>query len=214
MNMFTIGSALPATGLKSNHIYCPSLRGLSAHLADAAFLIPRVDQNRIVKEANGHGHWAAAVAADPFGSNDAHFKTLKEMGYTGVVNWPSSILLEGRTQQQMSTIPATPATEYAYLAKAQENGLKTLGFILTPDHAIAALSAGIKDMVLHPGILLEFDAASTAMIRNALSSIINTVKRMDANASVRLYTSQWHDHAVGLYDVACDGFVRFEEDPA
>ncbi len=208
----TIGTIRPAPYLKTEHIYCPSLFGLSTRLADAAFLLPRMDQNRTVMQAKGYGHWAAAIAADPFGSNDAYFRALKEAGYKGVVNWPSSILLEGPTQQQMSTIPASPATEYAYLAKAKENGLMALGFVLTPDHAKLALSAGVKDLVLHPGILLEFDAAGTDMIRRALASIIDRIRRNDSQASVRLYTSLWHDDVIGLGSVDCDGFVRFEED--
>ncbi|MEP5731093.1 MAG: phosphoenolpyruvate hydrolase family protein [Sulfitobacter sp.] len=211
MNIITIGGATPVPEMPHQHIYCPSMTGLTARLADATFLMPRIDQNQHVKDTNGHGHWAAALAADPFGSTNAHFNALAEAGYAGVVNWPSSILLEGQTQQQMSTIPATPAAEYAYLAKAQQIGLRTLGFILTPDHAANALAVGVRDLVLHPGILMDVDNAVAAMIRGAMTSIITSVKRSDKNATVRLYTSNWHDQMIGLSDVACDGFVRFEE---
>jgi len=210
MDTITIGSATPALGLPHQHIYCPSLHGLSARLADATFLMPRIDQNKQVKETPGHGHWGAALAADPFGSNTAYLSALVEAGYSGVANWPSCILLEGQTQQQMTTIPATPASEYAYLAKAQQLGLQALGFFLTPDHAVEALTAGVKNLVLHPGILFDVDAASGSMIRGALEAIISSVKHSDAEATVRLYTSDWHDAAIGLSRVACDGFVRFE----
>lgn len=212
MEFMTLGSAKPEPDTMVQHIYCPSLQGLSARLADASFLMPRMDQNRSVKEAKGHGHWAGAIAADPFGSNSVYFNALIEAGYSGVVNWPSSILLEGRTQQQMSTIPASPAAEYAYLQKAHAFGLKTLGFILTPDHAAMALSAGIKNLVLHPGILFDVDDAGAKMMRRALETIIRSVKTRDKTASVYLYTSHWHDQTVGLSELVCDGFVRFVGD--
>lgn len=211
MEFVTIGGAKPAPDNQNRHIYCPSLNGLSARLADAAFLLPRMDQNKRVKDTQGHGHWAAAIAADPFGSNNAHFKALLDAGYTGVTNWPSSILLEGYTQQQMATIPATPNAEYAYLSTAQGIGLETLGFILTPDHAADAISQGVKNLVLHPGILLDVDRAGATMIRSALNAIIAGIYRLDKDAKVHIYTSDWHDKTFCLSDVACDGFVRFEE---
>jgi len=211
MDLLTIGGAKPAPETQIRHIYCPSLVGLSARLADAAFLIPRMDQNKQATDNNGYGHWAATVAADPFGSTSSYFSALREANYTGVVNWPSSILLEGHTQQQMSTIPATPSAEYAYLAMAQRNGFETLGFILTPDHASAALAAGIKDLILHPGILLDVDSSGAHMIRRSLESIILAIKRLDKDAKIFLYTSDWHDETIGLSNIACDGFVRFEE---
>ncbi len=211
MKTITIGSAVPNPEMQRQHIYCPSLQGLSARLADASFLMPRIDQNQRVKETKGHGQWAAAIAADPFGSNTAHFRALKEAGYSGVTNWPSSILLEGQTQQAISTIPATPLAEYHYLANAQEAGLSTLAFFLTPDQAADALAAGLRSLVLHPGILLDVDEAGGAMIRGALGSIIASVKQISPEISVHVYTSQWHDQVIGLSQVTCDGFVRLEE---
>lgn len=207
----TIGGAEPARDIQNRHIYCPSLGGLSARQADAAFLVPRMDQNHRVKGTVGHGHWAAAIAADPFGSNTAHFRALLEAGYTGVTNWPSSILLEGDTQQQMSAIPATPAAEYSYLAKAQDVGLDTIGFILTPDHSADALARGLKNLALHPGILLNVDADGATMICNSLRAIIAGIKRLDKDAKVHIYTSDWHDALFRLSDLECDGAIRFEE---
>ena len=211
MRSLTIGGGLPWADRQTPHIFCPSIRGLSARVADAAFLMPRIDHNRTVLDAEGCGHWAGAIAADPFGSNSAYFNALVAAGYSGVVNWPSSILLEGQTQQQMSTIPATPTTEYSYLANAKTFGLTTMGFILTPEHAAAALKLGLKDLVLHPGVLLGVDIAGGAMIRGALSAIVSKVKELESGVSVRLYTSDWHEHRLGLSHVNCDGYVHFED---
>lgn len=214
MRLMTIGSTPPARATDTPHIYCPSLVGLSARLADAAFLMPRMDQNQQVKNAPGHGHWAAAIAADPFGTTDAFFSALTEAGYSGLVNWPSSILLEGHTQQQISTIPATPAAEYAYLAQGQAKGLQSLAFFLTQDQAAEAQAAGLRDLVLHPGILLDVDPAGAAMIRGALAAMIASVKQAQSDCRVWVYTSDWHDGLIGLSELRCDGIIRFVETPA
>lgn len=210
MTLMTIGSALPAPAMTGSYIFCPSLKDLSARLADAAILMPRMDQNRQVKDTPGHGQWAAAVAADPFGSHSAFFEALRAVGYRGVVNWPSSILLEGQTSQELATVPATPAAEYAYLAKAKQSGLQVLAFFLTQEHAAEAYAAGLRDLVLHPGILLDVDAAGGAMIRGALASMVAAVKAIDPEISVHIYTSDWHETLLGVSQVPCDGLVHFD----
>lgn len=209
MTNMTIGAEAPNPNLALPHVYCPSLYGLSVALADAAFLMPRIDQNRHVREADGHGHWAASIASDPFGSNAAYFESLVSKGYKGVVNWPSSILLEGHTLEEFSTIPATPAAEYAYLAKACRAGLQTRAFFLTPEHADAAIEAGLKELVLHPGILLDVDTEGREMVLRALSSIIATIKAAHPKVTVMMYTSDWHEDLLGLSRIDCDGFLTF-----
>jgi len=214
MDFITLSSNAPSARAHGQHIYCPNLHGLSARLADASFLMPRMDQNQAVKDNSGHGQWAATIAADPFGSNNAYFNALRTAGYKGITNWPSAILLEGQTQQQMSTIPATPKSEYSYLATAQSMGLQTMGFILTPDHAVDALEAGISTLVLHPGILLDVDYDGAKLIRSSLSAIIAAIKRQDGAAKIYIYTSDWHDQNFDLASLRCDGFVRFQETEA
>ena len=180
MTTMTIGSALPNPADDVQHIYCPALAGLSVRLADAAFLMPRIDQNRHVKEASGHGHWAACIAADPFGSNAAFFAGLRASGYTGVVNWPSSILLEGQTRQEFSSIPATPATEYAYLARARDAGLQTRAFFLTPEQATEAarmadavvVGSAIVNRMAEPGA----DTEGVVDFVRSLSSAVRTAR--------------------------------------
>ena len=88
-------------------IFCPCLVGLTETQADLAFVMPRMDHNRVLRETPGHGRWAGVLASDPFGTEAAFHAALRAAGYRGVANWPSSILLEGTTRQSMSTIPAS-----------------------------------------------------------------------------------------------------------
>ncbi|MEM5544334.1 phosphoenolpyruvate hydrolase family protein [Sulfitobacter sp. AS92] len=194
-------------------IFCPSLRGLSAAQADLAFLMPRMDHNRTLRETQRGGDWAAILASDPFGSEAAIFRQLTEMGYLGITNWPSSILLDGALRQSMSTIPASPESEYAYLARAQTAGLKAMAFFRSLDQARSALEAGLKTLVLHPGILNTEDTNANEMLLGSLSRLVDALREDQRRPIILAYTSVWHECRLSLRNLPVDGFVCLEAAP-
>lgn len=191
-------------------LYCPSLVGLTAVQADLAIVMPRLDHNRKLRETPCQGRWAAILACDPFGSEAALFRDLASLGYTGLANWPSTILLDGETRQAMSTIPATPEHEYAALARAQDAGWDTLAFFRSLDQAREALSAGLRQLVLHPGLLDADSNANSAMITAALNRLCHAVRTEMPGVEIRLFSSDWHDRFVAADDLSVDGIVRLE----
>ena len=213
--MFTrtlTGTALPKAA-QTNRIFCPTLAGLSASQADLGFLMPRLDHNRALQETTQQGDWAAVLASDPFGSEDALFARLYELGYRGVTNWPSSILLEGNLRQSMSTIPASPAFEYAFLARAKAAGFDTMAFFLSLEQARQALKAGIEHLVLHPGLLSVADAESNTLVLRSLQTLIDALKAEDERATVFAYTSTWHEARIPLTTLSVDGLIWYEDQP-
>jgi predicted TIM-barrel enzyme len=209
MRNLTISGQTTAGHTSSNSIYCPSLHGLSAQQADLAFIMPRLDHNKAVRAHEGNGCWAGVLASDPFGSETALFRKLRTNGYKGITNWPSSILLEGVIQQSMSTVPATPQFEYAFLKRAQDNGLATLAFFVSLEQGRQAIEAGLTSLVLHPGILDEGDNDSAALVRSSLQTIVSSIKDEGSNISVFAYTSDHHERQIGLHKLQVDGFIRF-----
>lgn len=191
-------------------IICPSLEGLTASQADLAFLMPRMDHNRRLLEADRTGTWAAVLASDPFGSETAFFGKVAQKGYQGITNWPSSILLDGAIQQSMSTIPASPELEYAYLARAKAAGLQAMGFFRSLDQARSAVAAGIDRLVMHPGVLEADAKGSSELIKGSLRGLVETIKHETRGITVFAYTSQWHDDILDLSNLPVDGVVRFE----
>ncbi|EAQ02047.1 hypothetical protein OB2597_20521 [Pseudooceanicola batsensis HTCC2597] len=192
-------------------IFCPCLAGLSVTQADLAFVMPRIDHNRSLRETEGAAHWAAVLASDPFGSETTFQTALKAAGYRGIANWPSSILLEGSTRQAMSTIPATPEFEYAYLARAAEAGFETMAFLVSLDQARQAIKAGLSNLVLHPGLRERPDADSAGIFRAALQSIVDAIRREAPQVKILAYTSAQHDRELGLCHLAVDGFIHFQD---
>lgn len=193
-------------------IFCPALDGLTARQADLAFVIPRMDHNRVLRESRRQGDWAAVLASDPFGSEATLFRQLADAGYRGLTNWPSSILLDGTLRQSMSTIPASPAFEYDFLARAKESGFEAMAFFLSLDQARAALRTGLKKLVLHPGLLDVRTEESGAMVLGSLQRLIDAIRAEAKEVSIFAYTSAWHEASVPLSTLAVDGLVWLEAD--
>lgn len=191
-------------------IFCPSVVGLSAQQADLAFLMPRLDHNRALRDAPRQTDWAAVLASDPFGSETTFFRHLKEKGYRGVTNWPSSILLDGKTRQSMTTIPASPEFEYAYLARAEASGLETMAFFCSLEQAHAARKAGLTRLILHPGVLEIEDAEAGKMLLGSLKRLVETLKGDGSRPTILAYSSAWHESILGLSTLPIDGVVHMD----
>lgn len=194
-----------------NRIYCPAIEGLTPRQADLSFVMPRMDHNHLLREIGGQGGWAAILASDPFGSSEALFRDLRQEGYKGVANWPSSILLEGTTRETMATIPATPEFEYDFLATAQTTGFETLAFFLSLNQARAALSRGLKRLVLHPGFLRAASEITPSLVIGSFQRVIETLKAEDPAIEVLVYSSAWHENQLKLSTLDADGMVWLED---
>lgn len=213
MKTLTLAGRTLSGAPQRDRIFCPTLAGLSPSQADLGFLMPRLDHNRALRESPQQGDWAAVLASDPFGSEDALFFRLHELGYRGITNWPSAILLEGNLRQSMSTIPASPAFEYDFLARAKAAGFDTLAFFLSLDQARQALRAGNGQLVLHPGLLSIEDTESGTLVLKSLQTLIDTLRSEDDRARIFAYSSAWHEQLMALKTLSVDGIIWNEAKP-
>lgn len=198
------------TPAKDNQIYCPAIIGLSAEQADLAFVMPRMDHNRTVQENNAQGDWAALLASDPFGSESSKFTRLYDLGYRGITNWPSSILLDGSLRESMLSVPASPEFEYDFLARAKDHGFETMAFFLSLAQARAALKVGLTQLVLHPGLLEIETPESRSLVLRSLERLIDSVRSEASDVTIFVYSSDWHEERVPLSTLNVDGIVWCE----
>jgi len=206
---FSVSSSRTPPTASSHHIFCPSLNGLKLPQCDLAYVMPRMNHNRLIRETEGSSKWAGLLAGDPFGSEQSFFQSLKQIGYKGVVNWPSSILLDGYLRQAISSIPISPSSEYLFLQRAKLAGFEVMAFFKSLDQGKIAVDAGLDKLILHPGIL-DHEPTSNSMLLGSLQRIIDSLKTQNSSLTILIYTSDWHQKMLALNSLDTDGSVTCE----
>jgi predicted TIM-barrel enzyme len=125
-----------------------------------AGLLPYGDANAIVVEMAGevlpvvkHTPVLAGVCGtDPFRLMPVFLKQIKEMGFTGVQNFPTVGLFEGKFRQNLEETGMGYDLEVEMIRLAHELDLLTCPYVFTPEEAVAMTKAGADVLVPHMGL--------------------------------------------------------------
>ncbi len=178
---------------KNTPIICPVLYGLTASQSDCAILIPRGNANEMLMAALQRPGiatdtlMAAVLCADPFINRDKFLARLKDIGVRRVTNWPSGIFFEGNTATAMATVPAGYRQEIEWLISAGDAELEPSMFIVSREQGLAAISAGISHLILHPGLLHEPDPIAVTQLNSSLARVAADLKAANGECTISLY---------------------------
>src|SRR5947209_11367920 len=125
-----------------------------------AGLMPYGDANAIVVEMAGEvlpiikntPVLAGVNGTDPFRLMPYFLKQLKEMGFTGVQNFPTVGLIDGVFRQNLEETGMGYGLEVDMIRAAHELDLLTAPYVFTPDEARAMAQAGADILVPHMGL--------------------------------------------------------------
>ena len=128
-----------------------------------AGLMPYGDANKIVVEMAAdvipvvrHTPVIAGVCGtDPFRQMPRFLRELKELGFSGVQNFPTVGLFEGRIRANMEETGMGYDCEVEMIRIAGELDLLTTPYVFTPDEARAMAKAGADIVVAHVGTTLS-----------------------------------------------------------
>ncbi|MCA0753524.1 phosphoenolpyruvate hydrolase family protein [Paenibacillus sp. N4] len=156
-----------------------------------AGLMPYGDANKIVVEMAAEvlpivkdtPVLAGVCGTDPFRVMDVYLKQLKEMGFTGVQNFPTVGLCDGIFRQNLEETGMGYDLEVEMIGKAHELGLLTTPYVFNEDEARKMAAAGADVLVAHVGLTTKGSiGASTAL---TLDEAVDAVQRIsDAGKSV------------------------------
>jgi predicted TIM-barrel enzyme len=157
-----------------------------------AGLMPYGDANAIVVEMAGevlpvvrHTPVLAGVCGtDPFRIMPVFLKQLKEIGFSGVQNFPSVGLFDGNARVNLEETGMSYSLEVDMIHHAHQLDLLTCPYVFNEDDAIAMTKAGADVLVPHMGLTTKGAiGAKTAM---DLDEAARRVQAMhDAAKSVR-----------------------------
>lgn len=156
-----------------------------------AGLMPYGDANQIVVEMGGEvlpivkntPVLAGVCGTDPFRLMDVYLKQLKNMGFSGVQNFPTVGLCDGVFRQNLEETGMGYDLEVEMIRKAHELGLLTTPYVFNEEQAIKMAEAGADVLVAHVGLTTKGTiGAHTAL---TLDESVDLVQRIhDAGKSV------------------------------
>ncbi|MBC7241065.1 MAG: phosphoenolpyruvate hydrolase family protein [Anaerolineae bacterium] len=150
------------------------------------------DANQIVMEMAGevlpvvkHTPVLAGVnATDPFRLMPLFLKQVKEMGFSGVQNFPTVGLFDGKMRANMEATGLGYDKEVEMIRLAHEMDLLTTPYAFTEDEAQAMVKAGADIIVAHVGLTTGGTIGAAAAM--TMDEAIDTVMRIaDAARKIR-----------------------------
>jgi predicted TIM-barrel enzyme len=156
-----------------------------------AGLLPYGDANAIVVEmaaevlpiARKTPVLAGVCGTDPFRLMPVFLKQLREMGFTGVQNFPTVGLFDGTFRQNIEETGMGFALEVEMIAQARKLDLLTSPYVFNVDEAQAMARAGADVIVAHMGLTTKGAiGAKTALALEETPERIQTIR--DAAAAI------------------------------
>lgn len=95
---------------------------------------------------------AGVCGTDPFRVMDVFLKQLKDMGFSGVQNFPTVGLIDGVFRQNLEETGMGYDLEVDMIRKAHELDLLTTPYVFDPEQAKAMAEAGADILVAHMGL--------------------------------------------------------------
>jgi len=95
---------------------------------------------------------AGVCGTDPFRLMPVFLRELREIGFSGVQNFPTVGLIDGRFRQNLEETGMGFGLEVAMIRAAHELDLLTCPYVFTPEDARAMAEAGADVLVPHMGL--------------------------------------------------------------
>ena len=162
-----------------------------------AGLMPYGDANQIVVEMAAEvlpvvkktPVIAGVCATDPFRMMPRFLKELKEIGFSGVQNFPTVGLFEGRIRANMEETGMGYDREVEMISLAHGMDLLTTPYVFNRDEAVAMTKAGADIVVAHVGTTLSGsigakDVMSLDEAVEAVKVMLDAVRSIDKNTLV------------------------------
>jgi predicted TIM-barrel enzyme len=109
----------------------------------AGEILPVVKRTPVIAGVNG---------TDPFILLPVFLRKLKDLGFSGVQNFPTVGIIDGRFRQSLEETGICFATEVDMIRQAHELDLLTTPYVFSAEEAVAMTEAGADFIVPHMGV--------------------------------------------------------------
>ena len=95
---------------------------------------------------------AGVCGTDPYRDMERFLRELRDMGFSGVQNFPTVGLIDGMFRQNLEETGMSYSLEVDMIGKAHKLGLLTTPYVFTVEEGVAMAEAGADVLVAHMGL--------------------------------------------------------------
>ncbi len=108
---------------------------------------------------------AGVCGTDPFRQMDVFLPELKRIGFSGVQNFPTVGLIDGRFRQNLEETGMGYSLEVEMVRLARQLDMVTAPYVFSPEDAVAMTEAGADVLVPHMGLTTKGSIGAESALR-------------------------------------------------
>jgi predicted TIM-barrel enzyme len=129
----------------------PSICGLMPY-GNANEIVLELGVNHVLPAIKKTPVMAGVCGTDPTRNMHSFLKQLSEVGFSGVINYPTVSRFDGNIRRDFESVGLGFAREVEMIATARKIGLYTTCYIRTPEEGARMAQAGVDLIVPHVGL--------------------------------------------------------------
>ena len=129
----------------------PSICGLMPY-GNANEIVLELGVNHVLPAIKKTPVMAGVCGTDPTRNMHSFLKQLSEVGFSGVINYPTVSRFDGNIRRDFESVGLGFAREVEMIATARKIGLYTTCYIRTPEEGAQMAQAGVDLIVPHVGL--------------------------------------------------------------
>jgi predicted TIM-barrel enzyme len=130
-------------------------------------VLPVVEDTPVIAGVNG---------TDPTRVMGRFLETLQRAGFSGVINFPSHGIIDGRWRESLEATGFGYDREVAMIAEAHRQGLFTMAYVFTPEESRWMAEAGADVIVAHMGLTVGGSIGAGSSFARSLEECVTLIE--------------------------------------
>lgn len=130
-------------------------------------VLPVVEHTPVIAGVNG---------TDPTRVMPRFLTTISQAGFSGVINFPSHGIIDGRWRESLEATGFGYDREIAMIGTAHQLGLFTMAYVFTPEEARQMTEVGVDVVVAHMGLTVGGSIGAATGFARTLDDCVNLIR--------------------------------------
>ncbi|WP_419908340.1 phosphoenolpyruvate hydrolase family protein [Hoeflea sp.] len=154
-------------------------------IGDANAIVVEMGERDVLPVVRDTPVIAGVNGTDPTRVMSRFLSGLPLLGFSGVINFPSHGIIDGRWRQSLEETGFGYDREVAMVAEAHRQGQFTLAYCFTPDEAAAMTDAGVDVVVAHMGLTTGGSIGASDSFAKTIDDCVDLTSQIATAARVK-----------------------------